>query len=44
MELKGAATGYDGPVVADRWPITEDLAALGARYGVDADRDLAPTG
>ena len=43
MELKGAATGYDGPVVADRWPITEDLAALGARYGVDADRDLAPT-
>lgn len=44
MELKGAATGYDGPVVADRWPITEDLAALGARYGVDADRDLAPAG
>lgn len=44
MELKGAAIGYDGPVVADRWPITEDLAALGARYGVDADRDLAPTG
>ncbi len=43
MELKGAAIGYDGPVVADRWPITEDLAALGARYGVDADRDLAPT-
>lgn len=43
MALKGAATGYDGPVVADQWPVTDDLAARGARYGVDPERDLVTT-
>jgi len=43
MALKGAAPDYDGPVVADRWPVADELAALGARYGIEPGRDLAPT-
>jgi len=43
MALKGAATDYDGPIVADRWPVTEELAERGARYGVDPTRDLVTT-
>jgi aryl-alcohol dehydrogenase-like predicted oxidoreductase len=35
MALKGAAPDYDGPVVADRWPVGAELAAVGARHGVE---------
>jgi aryl-alcohol dehydrogenase-like predicted oxidoreductase len=41
MALKGAAPGYDGPVVADRWPLEPELVELGRRHGIDAERDLA---
>jgi aryl-alcohol dehydrogenase-like predicted oxidoreductase len=41
MALKGAAPGYDGPVLADRWPLEPELVELGRRHGIDAERDLA---
>jgi hypothetical protein len=41
MALKGAAPGYDGPVVADRWPLEPELVELGRRHGIEAERDLA---
>jgi hypothetical protein len=41
MALKGAAPGYDGPPVADRWPIPAELEALGRRWGIEPARDLA---
>ena len=28
--LKGAAPGYDGPVLADRWPLEPELVELGS--------------
>lgn len=43
MVLKGANPEYDGDVVADRWPAPADLVAAGARWGVDAEADLAYT-
>lgn len=43
MALKGGVPDYDGPPVADHWPLTPDLEALGERWGIDARRDLAPT-
>ncbi|MCW3039261.1 MAG: aldo/keto reductase [Solirubrobacterales bacterium] len=41
MALKGANPDYDGAIVADRWPLETELVAAGARWGVDAERDLA---
>jgi aryl-alcohol dehydrogenase-like predicted oxidoreductase len=41
MALKGAAPGYEGPVLADRWPLEPQLVELGRRHGIDAERDLA---
>jgi aryl-alcohol dehydrogenase-like predicted oxidoreductase len=41
MALKGGVPDYDGPPVADRWPLSPELAALGARWGIDAQRQLA---
>jgi len=43
MPLKGAAPDHEGPAVPDRWPLTPDLLEVGARWGIDARRDLAPT-
>jgi aryl-alcohol dehydrogenase-like predicted oxidoreductase len=43
MALKGAAPGYDGPVVAAQWPVADDLAEVGARYGIEPARDLVQT-
>jgi aryl-alcohol dehydrogenase-like predicted oxidoreductase len=40
MTLKGSAPDYDGPVTADRWPVAQELEALGRRWGIDAARDL----
>ncbi len=41
MGLKGATPDYDGDVMADRWPLETELIAAGARWGVDAQLDLA---
>jgi len=43
MALKGATPGYEGPAMADRWPLDEDLAALAGRWGIEPDRDLVKT-
>lgn len=40
MALKGANPDYDGEIVADRWPLETELVAAGARWGVDAEKDL----
>jgi aryl-alcohol dehydrogenase-like predicted oxidoreductase len=42
MKLKGAAPDYDGPPVADRWPLTAELSSLADRWKIDPERDLAP--
>jgi aryl-alcohol dehydrogenase-like predicted oxidoreductase len=40
MALKGASPDYEGEERPDRWPLSEDLRAVAARTGIDADRDL----
>jgi aryl-alcohol dehydrogenase-like predicted oxidoreductase len=40
MVLKGALPGFDGAPQPDRWPLTDDLAALAARWGIEPARDL----
>jgi aryl-alcohol dehydrogenase-like predicted oxidoreductase len=41
MALKGASPGFDGEERPDSWALDEELAAVGARWGIDPDRDLA---
>jgi aryl-alcohol dehydrogenase-like predicted oxidoreductase len=41
MALKGAAPGFEGDPLPDRWPITPDLTALADRWGIEPARDLA---
>ena len=41
MTLKGANPQYDGEERPDRWALDGDLAAVGERWGIDPDRDLA---
>jgi aryl-alcohol dehydrogenase-like predicted oxidoreductase len=43
MALKGASPQHEGEERPDRWPLTEDLAAVGTRWGIDPDRDLVAT-
>ncbi|MGN6814894.1 MAG: aldo/keto reductase [Solirubrobacterales bacterium] len=43
MALKGANPEHEGEERPDRWPLTDDLAAVGTRWGIDPDRDLAAT-
>jgi aryl-alcohol dehydrogenase-like predicted oxidoreductase len=40
MALKGAAPDHEGEVLPDRWPLEPALAAAGARWGIDPERDL----
>jgi aryl-alcohol dehydrogenase-like predicted oxidoreductase len=40
MALKGANPAHDGEERPDRWPLSDDLAAVGERWGIDASRDL----
>jgi aryl-alcohol dehydrogenase-like predicted oxidoreductase len=40
MTLKGASTELQGPAQPDRWPLDEGLAAVAARWGIDARQDL----
>jgi len=43
MALKGASPAHEGADLPDRWSLTEDLAALAERWGIDPARDLVPT-
>ncbi|HEY2638060.1 MAG TPA: aldo/keto reductase [Solirubrobacteraceae bacterium] len=42
MALKGAAPDFEGDERPDRWALTPELAELGRRWGIEAERDLAP--
>jgi aryl-alcohol dehydrogenase-like predicted oxidoreductase len=41
MALKGAAPDFEGDALPDRWPISAELRALAARWGIVPARDLA---
>ena len=41
MALKGASPDHEGAERPDRWPLTEELAEVGRRWGIEPDRDLA---
>ena len=43
MALKGANPEHEGEERPDRWPLDEDLAAVGDRWGIDPARDLVAT-
>ena len=43
MTLKGASSEHEGEERPDRWPLTDDLAAVGTRWGIDPQRDLVAT-
>ncbi|HEX2095870.1 MAG TPA: aldo/keto reductase [Solirubrobacterales bacterium] len=40
MALKGANPEHEGGVRPDRWPLDDELAAVGERWGIDPARDL----
>jgi aryl-alcohol dehydrogenase-like predicted oxidoreductase len=40
MALKGATPDHEGPALPDRWPLSDDLAALAARWSIDPLREL----
>jgi len=40
MRLKGASTDQE-EAAPDRWPLSDDLAAAGKRWGIEPERDLA---
>ncbi len=41
MALKGASPAHEGEERPDRWALDGDLAAVGERWGIDPQRDLA---
>jgi aryl-alcohol dehydrogenase-like predicted oxidoreductase len=41
MVLKGAAPDFEGAEQPDRWPLSQELAEVGGRWGIDPERDLA---
>jgi aryl-alcohol dehydrogenase-like predicted oxidoreductase len=43
MSLKGAKRGHTTPAEADRWEISAALAAVGKKWHIDPDKDLACT-
>jgi hypothetical protein len=43
MNLKGANRTHTGLPEADHWSLTSDLEAVGKRWSIDPDRDLACT-
>jgi aryl-alcohol dehydrogenase-like predicted oxidoreductase len=43
MALKGASPEHEGEERPDRWRLTDDLAAVGDRWGIDPQRDLVAT-
>jgi aryl-alcohol dehydrogenase-like predicted oxidoreductase len=40
MALKGANPGFEGDEQPDRWPLSQELAEVGGRWGIDPERDL----
>ena len=43
MTLKGASPEHEGEERPDRWTLTDDLASVGSRWGIDPERDLVAT-
>ena len=43
MTLKGASRSHTGSPEPDRWGLTADLEAIGRRWGINPDQDLACT-
>ncbi|MDQ4049950.1 MAG: aldo/keto reductase, partial [Actinomycetota bacterium] len=43
MTLKGGVPDHEGGERPDRWSVTDDLAAVGSRWGIDPRRDLQAT-
>jgi aryl-alcohol dehydrogenase-like predicted oxidoreductase len=43
MVLKGASPDHEGAERPDRWPLDEELAGVGRRWGIDPRRDLVAT-
>ena len=43
MALKGANPAHEGDERPDRWQLTEELEAVGDRWGIDPTRDLVAT-
>jgi aryl-alcohol dehydrogenase-like predicted oxidoreductase len=41
MALKGASPEHEGEERPDRWALDDELATVGARWGIDPGRDLA---
>lgn len=41
MELKGASPDNAGETLPDSWPVTDDLAAIAARWSIEPQRQLA---
>ena len=41
MALKGASPAHEGEERPDRWALDEELVAVGRRWGIDPERDLA---
>jgi aryl-alcohol dehydrogenase-like predicted oxidoreductase len=41
MALKGASPSFEGDEQPDRWPLSQELAEVGGRWGIDPERDLA---
>ena len=42
MTLKGGVPDHEGEERPDRWPLDEELAAVGERWDIDPARDLVP--
>jgi len=42
MTLKGGVPDFSGEERPDRWPMSQELASVGARWGIDPQRDLLP--
>jgi aryl-alcohol dehydrogenase-like predicted oxidoreductase len=43
MALKGASPSFEGDEQPDSWPLSQELAEVGGRWGIDPERDLVPT-
>jgi aryl-alcohol dehydrogenase-like predicted oxidoreductase len=42
MALKGGVPDHSGEERPDRWELTDELASVGSRWGIDPQRDLVP--
>ena len=42
MALKGGVPDHEGDERPDRWALTPELSAVGARWGIEPERDLQP--